>query len=154
MIIPDETDYYELCQEGVMTLLRSLEMFQQVDPLKQVTINRNNLNKGANTWAVFTPSSYTSSKIDAHNKRYSWTMLMDLYIRYKTAEEAPTRFTLARKQILNLLDVHPTLNGVRGVESVSHASRSDLLQDVPGDNPNFVIQTIAVTVIQRVVLKF
>jgi hypothetical protein len=81
-------------------------------------------------------------------------MLADLYVRFKTAEEAPGQFLAVRSAIVNLFDAYPTLDGTIGVEDVGIQARTDLLQDTPGDNPNFVIQTLAVTVAQRVTAKF
>jgi|WetSurMetagenome_2_1015567.scaffolds.fasta_scaffold146412_2 hypothetical protein len=149
----DPVDYYGLCQEGVMNLLRSLTYFQ-AKPTVQVSTNRNNINTGAEYWAVFLPNTFSSSKIDVHNKRYEWITVFDLYVRYKTAAESVGKFMEVRSSIINWLDVHPTLNGVLGVENVSLNTRSVLLQDTPGDNPNFMIQTLAVTIAQRIVRKF
>jgi hypothetical protein len=153
----DTFDYYGSCQNGVMTLLRTLPYFPKAI---QVTDNRNNINIGAEYWAVFIPSTFSSSKLDPHNKRYIWQILFDLYVRYHTAAEAIAKFREVRSAIINLLDVHPTLHspavltGVPNVEDVLVSARSELLQDVPGDNPNFLIQTMAVAVTQRVRRKF
>jgi hypothetical protein len=152
MPVVDSTDYYGLCQEGVMELLRTLSYFSTMP--EQVTTNRNDINRGADYWAWIVPGAFSSSKLDPHNKRYVWTVVFDLYVRYKTAAEAPGKFRQVRSTIINLFDVYPTLNGVRGVEETIIGARSELLQDVPGSNPNFIIQTLAVTIAQRVVRKF
>lgn len=149
----DTTDYYSLCELGVMTLFRTLSYFSP-NPMRQVSDNRYNINKGADYWAVFVPSTFTSTKLDPHNYRYVWVIVFDLYVRYKTAEEALSKFREVRATIDNLLGVYPTLNGVRGVESLQLSARSELLQDTPGDNPNFMIQTMAVSVAQRVTRQF
>ena len=149
----DLTDYYGLCQSGVMTLLRSLSYFSS-KPMVQVSTNLNNVNKGFAHWAIFKPSTFTSSRLDPHNKRYVWRMLFDLYVRYKTADEVIPKFQEVRSAIVNLLDTRSSVSGIRGVEEISIAAQSEFLQDVPGDNPNFVIQTFAVSVAQRVTRKF
>jgi hypothetical protein len=148
----DPVDYYGVCEAGIMTLLRTLTFFSS-KPI-QVTDNRNDINSGSEYWAVFYPSTFTSSKIDAHNYRFVWQVAFDLYVRYKTAKEAPSKFKEVRSSIINLLGVNPTLNGVLGVESNSVAARSELLQDIPGDNPNFLLQSMVVSVTQRVTRKF
>lgn len=149
----DPIDYYKLCQTGIMNLLRGLSYFS-TRPLIQVTDNRNNINRGFDYWAVFLPSTFTRSKAGPKDITYAWITIFDLYVRYVTAEEAPSKFMEVRSAIINLLDVYPTLNGVLGVRDVSILARSEMLQDTPGDNPNFIIQTLAVTTIQRIARIF
>lgn len=149
----DPNDNYAICETGVMLLLRQLTLFS-TDPSHQVSDNRFNVNRGADYWAVFTPGTFSSTRLDAHNYRYVWAVIFDLYVRYKTAEESLGRFKSARNMIDNWLGVNPTLAGARGVESIVLSAKSEVLQDVPGDNPNFIIQTLTASVAQRVVRKF
>ena len=149
----DTVDHYGECEAGVMNLLRALSYFS-TSPDKQVSDNRLNVNRGAEHWAIFYPSTFTARKLDPRSKVYSWRIVFDLYVRFKTAEEAPGKFRAVRSGIINWLDANPTLAGVPNVEEVLTSAQGELLQDAPGDNPNFLLQTMAVTVIQRVNRKF
>lgn len=149
----DTTDYYELCIEGLKQTMQQLPYFS--DKTFKVSDNPNVVNKGADYWAIFSPAStFSSSKLDPHNRRFVWVVVFDLYVRYKTAEEAPAKFRAVRSAIINWIGVHPTLQGVRGVEDVQLSTRSELLQDTPGDNPNFLIQSLAASIAQRITFKF
>lgn len=145
------TDYYTLCETAIMTKLKTLTTY--FPNAWQVTDDDEVIQRGADYFAIFMPDAFPSTRSDGHDLFVNWSILFDLYVRYTTKVESKTRFKAVRSDIFNLL--HPAcITDVNGVGRIVLSASGGLMQDMPGDNPNFIIQTLSITVNQRVIFNF
>lgn len=120
---------------------------------KQVTDNDAELNTGAEYWAIFQPGAFPGTRVTGKVVDVNWEIIFDLYVRYKTRAESLPKFKAARSELFNLL--HPAcLNSTNGVSKLVLSASGGLQQDIPGENPNFLIQTFSAVVTQRVRFDF
>ena len=140
-------DYYSQCEAGVITKLRSLTtIFEK--PL-QVSTDLEDLKRGVKYFAHVFPSTFQPTRVDGKESFVRWTILFDFYVRYSTQKEALSLFKAGRKELF-LLNADPNLSRTPNVFNVVLSATSELLQDMPGDNPNFLIQTFSAAVSQRI----
>jgi hypothetical protein len=146
------TDYYDQCEAAAMTKLRSLSAFFP-NP-KQVSSNLGDLLKGFKYFAHFIPSTFSTSRANGREKDIVWTILFDLHVKYSTQKESIPLFKAVRAEVFYLYNSDPLLNKTPGVSNVAISAASEILQDLPGNNPTFLIQTMALAVSQRIRFGF
>lgn len=136
-----------------MTRLRTLTTLFP-DP-NQVSDNDAILNSGkGDYYAIFQPGAFPFTRADGTESLFNWEIIFDFYVRYKTRKESLPKFKAARTQIIHDALFRTCLRKiVKGVENVIPSASGGLQQDIPGDNPNFIIQTISVIVTQRITNK-
>jgi hypothetical protein len=145
------TDHYSVVEAAVMTKIRTLTEF--FPNAWQVNDDDTVIQRGANTFAIFQPDAFPGTRANGLEVDINWTVLFDLYVRYSTRKESLPRFKAVRSALINLL--HPaSLNKTPGVRRVVLQANGGLQQDLPGDNPNFIIQTMTAIVTQRVSFDF
>ncbi len=120
----------------------------------QVSDDESNIKRGGEAFIVALPSTFSSTAPDAHHKDMTWIVLFDLYIRFTTKLESTRKFEAARDQVIQFYHSDPWLNKTPGVSSVLISAAGEVLQDVAGDNPNFIIQTMSAAIRQRIKLVF
>lgn len=141
------TDYYSQCEGALMARLRTLTEFFPRD--FQVSDDDSVLNRGADTFAIFQPDAFPATRADGREVFFNWVVIFDLYVRYKSRAESLAKFKAARSALINLIT--PTsLNGTSNISRTLLSAGGGLQQDIPGDNPNFIIQTFSATITQRV----
>jgi len=145
-------DHYGLCEAAAMEKLRSLSEYFS-NP-KQVSTDIGDLKKGFRYFAHFIPSTFATSRVDGHDKEIVWNIIFDLHVRYSTQAESVPLFKAIRAEVIDLYNSDPWLNKTPGVSRVAISAASELLQDLPGNNPNFIIQTMGLAVSQRVRFAF
>jgi hypothetical protein len=141
------TDYYDQCETALMTRLRTLTNLFPKD--YQVSTDDSVLNRGGDVFAIFQPDAFPQTRVDGRDVSYNWVVIFDLYVRYKSRAESLARFKAARAAIVELLSPF-ALNGTSNISRCVLAASGSLQQDLPGDNPNFIIQTLTATITQRV----
>ena len=141
------TDHYADCEGALMTKLRTLSELFPKD--YQVSDDVSVLNRGGDYFYIVQPDTFTPVRADGQDVFVAWVVLGDLYVRYKSRETALDRFKAARSAIFNLLSPI-SLNGTNNISRTVFTATSGLQQDIPGDNPNFIIQTFSATITQRV----
>jgi hypothetical protein len=141
------TDHYAECETALMVQLRTLTGLFPKD--WQVSDDDAVLNRGADTFAIFQPDAMPQTRADGRDVFFNWVVLFDLYVRYKTRAESLSRFKAARSAIVNLVSPF-CLNGTNNISRTVLSASGGLQQDIPGDNPNFIIQTLSATITQRV----
>lgn len=141
-----EIDYYSIVESAVMEKLRSLDIFPHS---WQVSDDLASLRRGADYFAIFFPSTFQTARVDGKEKAVVWAVLFDFYVRYTTQNESVTRFKSGRAELF-VLNKDRMLNRTVGVFDVNLSATSEVLQDIAGDNPNFIIQTFTVAVSQRI----
>lgn len=141
-----EIDYYGIVESAVMAKLRTLDIFPHD---WQVSDDLSNLRKGAKYFAIVLPSTFQSERASGTEKDIVWSVLFDFYSRYTTQRESLALFKAGRKELF-LLNKDRMLNRTVGVSNVNLSATSEVLQDIAGDNPNFIIQTFNVAVSQRI----
>ena len=141
------TDHYSVCEAAVMTKLRTLtDLFPKEN---QVSDDDSVLNRGADYWVIFQPDAFPQTRADGREVFFNWVVIFDLYVRYKSRKESLPKFKAARSAIINLL--HPTsLNDTNNIMRTVLSASGGLQQDIPGDSPNFIIQTFQAVITQRV----
>ena len=141
-----EIDYFSIVETAVMAKLRGLELFENS---WQVSTDLADLRRGADYFAIFLPSTFTTSRVDGKEKVVIWACLFDFYVRYKTQKESLARFKAGRAELFSL-NKDPMLSRTVGVFDVNLSATSEVLQDIAGDNPNFIIQTFNAAISQRI----
>lgn len=141
------TDYYGQCETALMNKFRTLtEIFPREF---QVATKVSVLNRGADNFAIFLPDAIPATRVDGRDVSYNWVVIFDLYVRYKSEETALDRFKAVRAEIIALISPY-CLNDTSNISRTVLAANGGLQQDIPGDNPNFIIQTFSATITQRV----
>lgn len=141
------TDQYALCETALITKLRTLTDLFPKD--YQVSDDVAVLNRGGDTFFIVQPDAFPATRADGRDLFVNWLVTGDLYVRYKSRVESLSRFKAARSAIFNLLGPD-SLNGTSNIMRTVLAASGGLQQDIPGDNPNFIIQTLTATITQRV----
>lgn len=145
-----ETDWYGLCEAGEIALLQSITSLFPKD--EQVTDNDAVLNTGKGEYyAILRPSIFPAARVNGTQNDVNWNILVDFYVRYQNYAEFLPKFKAARSLIFNAHSPF-CLNKIKGV-SRTILSGGEFIQDMQGDNPNFVGQTFTVTVTQRVTFE-
>lgn len=141
------TDHYSECEAALMTQIRTLTQFFPRD--FQVSDDDSVVNRGADYFAIFQPDAFPATRADGREVFFNWVVLFDLYVRYSTRKESLPRFKAVRSALINL--IKPTaLNATNNISRTVLAASGGLQQDIPGTNPNFIIQTFSATITQRV----
>jgi hypothetical protein len=141
------TDQYSVCEGALMTKIRTLTAFFPRD--FQVSDDDSVLNRGADYFAIFQPDAFPQTRADGRDVFFNWTVIFDLYVRYSTRKESLPRFKAARSALINLLGP-ASLNSTNNISRTVLSANGGLQQDIPGDNPNFIIQTFQAVITQRV----
>ena len=141
------TDFYSQCETALMTKLRTLSALFPKD--WQVSDDDSVLNRGAEYFVIVQPDALPSTRADGRDLTYNWVVILDLYVRYHTRAESLARFKAARSAVINLLTPN-SLNDTSNISRTVVTASGGLQQDIPGDNPNFIIQTLTATITQRV----
>jgi hypothetical protein len=142
---------YVQCKEAFITKGRTLSSL--FPKSYQVSDDEENIKRGGDYFLVTLPSSFSSRAPDAHHKDMTWIVLFDLYVRFTTKKESTLRFEAARDQVITFYHSDPWLNNTTGVSNVLISAAGEVLQDIAGDNPNFIIQTMSASISQRVALN-
>lgn len=140
-------DYFSMVEASVMAKLRTISSL--FPHSWQVSDDESNIRKGADYFAIFFPSTFTSSRANGVERFVVWACPFDLYVRFTTKRESLSRFKAARAELFLLMN-SKTLEGAPGVFDVSLNATSEVLQDIAGDNPNFIIQTFNAAVSQKI----
>jgi len=146
------TDHYGQCEAALMTKVRTLTDFFPKE--WQVSDDESVINRGADYFFITLPSSFPAARADGKSKAVVWNVVCDLYVRFNSKREALTRFKAVRSALFNLLHSDPMLNKTPGVSNVLMSAGGELQQDLPGDNPNFIIQTLTVAISQTITFQF
>jgi hypothetical protein len=141
------TDYYSQCESALMATLRTLPQLSRHD--FQVSDDDSVITNGAEYYAIFQPDAFPQTRADGREVFFNWVVIFDLYVRYSTRKESLGKFKAVRAAIVEL--IKPTaLNSTSNIMRTVLAASGGLQQDLPGDNPNFIIQTMTATITQRV----
>lgn len=145
---------YIQCKNGFIARGRKLtSLFPETKPLA-VSDDEENVKRGGDYFIVTLPSTFTGVPADAHSKYMTWIILFDLYVRFKTKAESTRKFEIARDLVIEHFHSDPWLEKTIGVDGVTISAAGEVLQDIAGDNPNFIIQTLSASIRQRVRLAF
>jgi hypothetical protein len=116
----------------------------------QVSDDEENIKRGAEYFIVTLPSTFSSVPADARSKYMTWIVLFDLYVRFSEKTTSVRKFETARDLVIEHYHADPWLEKTPGVDSVTINAAGEVLQDIAGDNPNFIIQTMSASIRQRV----
>lgn len=143
---------YVQCKDAFISRGRKLdELFPKSF---QVSDDEQNIKRGGDYFLVTIPSTFSSVPADSHSKYMTWVVLFDLYVRFTTKAESSRKFEAARDLVINHYHSDPWLEKTPGVDSININAAGEVLQDIAGDNPNFIIQTMSASIRQRVRLAF
>ncbi len=141
------TDHYSVCETALMNKIRTLTEFFPRD--FQVSDDDSVINRGADYFAIFQPDAFPQTRADGREVFFNWVVIFDLYVRYSTRKESLPKFKAIRSALINL--IKPTaLNGTNNISRTVLSANGGLQQDIPGDSPNFIIQTFSAVITQRV----
>lgn len=159
--MPNTTDFYSQVEAGVMARFRTLSTYFKKP--EQVSNDDTVLGRGFDYVAVFRPGSFPVSSASMHEKNFTWNIKVELYIRYTEYRVSWATFKAVRAAIINLLFPDPflqeqgTIPEVPGVFSVTVSSEEDaqyFFFEEKQVQPNFIIQTLTIQVVQRVAFEF
>lgn len=145
------TDYYSECEAALIALLQTITEF--FPNTWQVSDDDTVIQNGAEVFAIFQPGSFPAVPVNALEQDVAWNIIFDLYVAYSTKHSSLPKFKAVRSAIFNL--VHPSsLNDVSGVYRTILTGEGSIMQDIEGENPNFIIQTMTAVVTQRIKRDF
>lgn len=140
-------DPYNDCLQALMTAVRTLDAYFK--KAHQVGTNHEEVaSRGGEYWFICTPGAFPNTRLDGRDKIYQWQTTCDLYVRYTTEKESVPKLIAVRGAVVKLLHAPRVLKNLN-VKSVT-VTGNNLVQDIPGDNPNFIIQPLIVTIEQIV----
>jgi len=163
MTIPDP---YNECLQALIAYLQELTGFFPND--WQVSTNDANIARGGDYFVVLRPGSFPvfSKSNTGQIVDYDWGTVLDLYTRYTEYEVSWELFGAVRAALIWTLGINPTLacsvqtsksaTNVWGVTLSSEESAQYFkFANAPEEaTPNFIIQTMQVTIRQRVEFPF
>jgi len=145
------TDQYTTVESALLAKIRTLTAF--FPNVWQVSDDVNEIQRGADYFVIAMPDAFPMTRADGHDVFVNWVVVFDLYVRFSTIQESLAKFKAVRSAIFNLL--YPaSLNRTNGVSKIVLSSNGALQQDIAGDNPNFLIQTLSAVITQRVMFDF
>lgn len=163
MTIPD---FYGECEDALKAYLQELTEFFPEE--WQVSSNDTNIARGAEHFAVLRPGAFpvfaknnTGLQVD-----YDWDVVLEVYVKYTEYEESWNLFKKLRAALIWSLGCNPTLKcnvqpeksatNVWGVTLASDEAAQYFRYDDTSDEqvPNFIVQTMSVTIRQRVEFEF
>jgi len=143
------TDYYDICEDALATLIRSLA---QIDEDYQVTQGDDNiLSRGVDYAAILRPGTFAPPIfLDDNVGEMSFVIELYLFARYKNELESTENLKAFRSSTINMLLGNPTLNDTLFVTGSSFTTASDFgyvpQKGFPKAPPAFMMQQINVTV--------
>lgn len=158
--------FYTECQEALEAYL--LELTDFFPESYQVGMDDTALARGGDKFIVLRPGSFpiASSSNTKQIVDYDWHVVMDTYLRYVSYEESWREFNLYRDTLIWVLGINPILEchtvpakSGKNVWGVTLSSDEDAqyfrFSNTPQEaKPNFIIQTMQVTIRQRVEFPF
>lgn len=145
---------YIECEDAFIAKGQTLNSLFPLNKPWTVSNNLENIKRGADYFIVTLPSTFQSSRVDGHSKQIVWIVLFDFHVRYSEHKKAMRRLAVGRDEIIEHYHSDPLLNKTPGVSSVLISAAGEVLQDIPGANPNFYIQTMTAAITQRVRYTF
>ena len=151
-------DHYSLCQDAFMKRIR--DNMKPTFPLEyQVADDDTVIARGGDNFIIVRPGAFPLiPNKDMHEKDFRWGINFDLFVRYKAYKESWAQFRFVRAVLVNLFFMDPSLDGTKGVWSVTLSSGENAqyfsLEEKPGVKPNFIIQTMTAEITQRVGFEF
>ena len=148
------TDHYAQCENALVALLLK-EMPTYFKHGWQVSDDDTGLSRGEDYFVVVRPSTFPVVPVAGRSiADIQWHVTMTIYCRYTEYSESLKRFKAFRSTILNVV----YQNKLRDITNVGGAviqSKSDVFyhfntEPKPGMKPNFIGQTLDVTINQRV----
>jgi hypothetical protein len=154
------TDDYKDCEDALITILQTLttyfpEKWQVSDDDVVLTPSGKGSKGTAEYLIVYRPGAMPVARVSDRIKDYSWEVVLDLFVRYYNYKQAWAQFKAVRAAIIDIVNIHPTLNNTHGVRRVYiGAGGSPQYMLAPNADPykppDFVTQTLSVTVQQLV----
>lgn len=148
------TDHYSQCESGLIALLQTMVDIFPHD--WQVSDNEANRNLGADNFFIVRPGGFPNTPLSTQEVLFSWQIVGDLYVKYIEQAKSLRQFKAVRAAIIEMVYTHPTLDGRSNVQRVGIDS-DELTQyfrfDENSEKPNFIIQTMRVTALQRVLFS-
>lgn len=141
------TDQYSVCEAALLAKIRTLtDLFPKE---YQVTDDDSVINRGGDYFFIVQPDAFPQTRADGREVFFNWVVIGDLYVRYKSRKESLPKFKAARSAFINLLGP-ASLNDTNNISKTVLSASGGLQQDIPGDSPNFIIQTFQAVITQRV----
>lgn len=154
------TDYFSICEDATVNLLRDTSEFQWKDSVKQVTKSNDLfLDKGFDTNAITYPGAFPSTFGGTDVITVQWEILLDLLVRWKTTEkEAWIEFKSFRSKVINLFTLSyegRTLNRTPGITNTVFTASDrpryiPLQQNPDSDIVSHIAQVTVLTVTQQI----
>jgi len=150
--MPNNIDYYGLCEAGLVTQLRTL--ITHFPHTWQVSDDDTVLGQGAENFIIYRPANFPVANVTMEDKDITWDIKCRLHVKYRDYKTAWTNFKAIRKDIINLIIPDYSLSGTVGVWRVTLQGGDEAMYfyfDEPkaGVRPNFIIQDMVVSVTQR-----
>jgi hypothetical protein len=121
------------------------------------------LDRGKECVAVLWPANFNSDEAENYQSTKYWQTKIDLFVRFgaKGSPATVDKFIQLRDAVITKLDQYPTLNGIDGVTQIVITGEDEPLPvyqksksgSVSETGPAFLMQTLIVTVTQRVALS-
>lgn len=141
------TDPYIAVVNEILRNVRTLtDYFPQPT---QVTLNRSDVSRGAAYWFLLQPGAFSDSRIDNRDDSIAWVTQCELVVSFAEYNSRTEKFLVCRGAIRALLKTPHVLKNIR-IKPPVIITGGELRQDVPGLNPNWIVQPITVTVNQMV----
>lgn len=102
-----ETDYYGICEDAAIQLLRETEAFAWQNKNKQVTKSDDRfLDEGFDRFAITYPGAFPTVFASTDTSEVQWEILLDILTRWNKSEaEAWSIFKSYRSKVFNLFNL-------------------------------------------------
>lgn len=141
------TDPYLKVTDALVTAIRGLTAY--FPQAYQVTFNRSDMSRGADYFFILTPGAFSDARLDNRDDVVTWVTQCELAVRFAEYNTRTDKFLQARGDIRALLKTPHALPNIKLRPPVI-VTGGELRQDVPGLNPNWIVQPITVTINQIV----
>lgn len=159
------TDFYAICENAVVTLLRNTSAFDWTDGLKQVTkANDVYLDKGFKNFVITYPGAFPQVFQRTDGLGVQWEILLDVIVRWdKSEDQAWQDFRAHRSNVFNLFNLSyegRDLNRTPSIEppvilnAVDRPRYIPLNKDPNTDIVSHIGQVMSLTVTQTIEKEF
>lgn len=152
------TDYYQIAENGFVAKMITLTDHFPAGTGKsagwQVSDDDTVIAEGGEKFCIYRPGSFPTAKrgkvVD-----FEWHIIAVLHMRFSDYEQSWPDFKTFRSDVINLFLDDPTMGKTVGVWDVFPAANEEpgYLQDSDGNSTNIIVQTLDVTIRQRVLLN-
>jgi len=152
------TDYYGLCEDGLVTVLQTLTDFFP-DPAQVASAEDSEMTKGVQYYARVHPGAFPDTENISQEAFVTWEIVLDVFVKIVELKDMWSDFKALRAAIFWTLLQYPTLGGVAGIDNITLSAREkpkgiyeEYDDGSTAKEPFMITQELSINVLQRIAI--